>query len=216
MFNTDIHLTPTEWDSIIINELDTTSGGGIMMGCVAKLPDFIQRGKKAWLTHTQDLGLLIDSRQNYETFKSIMQAIHAQVLQYLHIPEHVHNYSTLIKVQAELQRGYVLALAIAIILNINLRSTDPESEAGLQAEANDFVGDILAYEAYAAIYRPLGGSYMAVALQSAWMGSTDPHVKAEVEAVLADYLTDFPLDHYAKPSDGLEKKFWLLHPRKPL
>lgn len=215
MFSTNIRLSPDEWESIIINELDPTSGGGIMMGCIAKLPEFIQRGKKAWLTNTQDLRLLVDSRQNYETFKRILEAIHTQVLQYLHIPEEIDDYNTLIKLQAELQRGYVLALAIAIMLNINLRSTDPENEPVLEAEANNFAGNILAYEAYAALYRPLGGSYMTVALQAAWMGSTDPHIKTEIEAVLTDYLSDFPLDHHVKPSDGLDTKFWLLHPRKP-
>ncbi|KAH8598413.1 hypothetical protein B0O99DRAFT_538505 [Bisporella sp. PMI_857] len=215
IFDAKIHFSPIEWETIVVNQLNGATAEGIMMRCVARLPDFIQRGKRVCLTGIVDEELLHSSRENYQIFKNLLEEILLQVIKYRDFPEGVFDYATLIRVQAELQRAYVLALSIAIILNINLRSTDMENSGQLEAESNGFANEILAYEGSAAQYRPLGGSYMSMALQSAWMGSTDTEIRFNVEVVLVEYLRDFPRDKDASCTDGLEAKFWLLHPRKP-
>lgn len=215
IFNAKIQFSPVEWDTIVVNQLDETTAGGIMMRCVARLPDFIQRGRKICLTGVQDAELLHESRENYQIFKNVLEEMRLRMIKYRDFPQVKFDYATLMRIQAELERAYVFGLSIAIILNINLRSTDIENVNQLEAESNVFANEILAHEGSAARYRPLGGSYMALALHSAWMGSTDPQIKTNIETVVVDYLRDFPRDKDASYTDDLEAKFWLLHPRKP-
>lgn len=91
------------------------------------------------------------------------------------------------------QTGYGILLFMVIVLNAVQRAyggvVDVES---LETQSAGFVADVLALSEQAMQYRPLGASATPVYLVAAYavLGGKEPE-SAKVEAILAEYQTDF-------------------------
>lgn len=88
------------------------------------------------------------------------------------------------------ERFYSFGLTVGVILACVLSAFDTEDK-GLISDMNSFANGIMALAHHARLFKPLGASYMQLCFQAAWVGTTDPLVRAEAEKEMAEYLADF-------------------------
>ncbi|KAJ5169235.1 uncharacterized protein N7482_004829 [Penicillium canariense] len=100
------------------------------------------------------------------------------------------------------QAGYTLVITLALILNTLLRAFDP-TNTFLTAESLSFCSEMIREAEAACRYRPLGAAYVALCLVVGCSAAEDPHQLARLQALLADYSTDF------KEIDWIERIMWL-------
>ena len=100
-------------------------------------------------------------------------------------------FSSLVVMQrSRYQAGYTIVITLGLILNTLLRALHPGNTV-LSAEASFFCDEIVLEAELASCYRPLGAAYVALCLVVAWAAAEDPHQLARIDAVLADYQSDF-------------------------
>ena len=182
-----------------------------MMRCLARLPDFMQRGRRICRGEGQDPELLHETRINYETLKTVLEGLRGRLAAVQNLastgPPELTPGS---QIHAHYQRSYALGLAIGIILSGMLSAIDTE-DTGLNLESTAFSKEIIALAEPAAIYRPLGASYMGLCLMAAWIGTTDCSTRSLAESALADYRGDFLHGQSTTPTEVLEQFYERLH-----
>lgn len=88
------------------------------------------------------------------------------------------------------QRFYTFGLTVGIILGCVLSAFDTE-DTELTSDMNSFADGIMVLAELSKMFKPLGSSYMQLCFQAAWVGTTDPSVKALAEKEMIEYLADF-------------------------
>ncbi|RDW69802.1 hypothetical protein BP6252_08822 [Coleophoma cylindrospora] len=192
LINPRICFSAEDWDLLVANDFKEPNDESQMIRCLAHLPRLMDRGKTALREHTGVQHVIMETRKYYgmlkvitQNLKSVLDAIHkAQVDGTSPSPE------LLPKAHAWYQRSHGLALGICIIFNCVLRALEP-NDIELDIEAQSFCDNILVLADEAAIYRPLGASYVPICLFAAWCGSKDETTRAIIETVLVDYRSDF-------------------------
>jgi hypothetical protein len=100
------------------------------------------------------------------------------------------------------QAGYTLVVTLALILNTLLRAFDFNNTV-LVTEAFSFCDHIIRQAEIACRYRPLGAAYISLCLVVGCSTAEDPQQLAHLQALLADYSTDF------KEINWIERVMWL-------
>lgn len=100
------------------------------------------------------------------------------------------------------QAGYTLVVTLALILNTLLRAFDPNNTV-LVTEAFSFCDHIIRESEIACRYRPLGAAYVSLCLVVGCAAAEDPRQLVQLQALLADYSTDF------KEINWIERVMWL-------
>lgn len=98
--------------------------------------------------------------------------------------------SATVLAHSRLQAAYTVTATMAVLLNSILRIFDPCSTT-LANEATVLCDDITAQAELASCYRPLGAGYMPLCLVVAWAASNDLLQMTRIEAILAEYQSDF-------------------------
>jgi hypothetical protein len=167
------------------NKLEKVSSAGQMLRCLARVPGIVECGRSA-LRHTQEAKLTElrdETRDLYNASIIILRDLHGS---YLAAARNSLLY-------ANFQRLYGLALFTTGLINCLLRSLSSELERdSLKVEAAHFASEVIVLAEEAAIFRPLGSSYMMLCLPIAWISTTDIATKRLVEKHWKDYASDFP------------------------
>lgn len=193
LVNTRISFTPEEWGRLVENELDDATPEGLMIRCLARAPNLMQRGRTA-LREQAGLQMLIsETRHQYQILTAILSGLRDRLdaLPELSSGDSSQFVTGRTRAHAHYQRTYGLGLAMCIIFNCVLTALGAD-DAGLDTESTRFCEDVLELADKAAVYRPLGASYITLCLMAAWCGSKDEATKAAVESALLDYQTDLP------------------------
>jgi hypothetical protein len=191
LLSNKIYLTPSEWKALVENPIDGVSLEGRMMRCLARVPDFMKRGKMVRNGEVDDLELLDEAKSNYQTVQTDLKELHDRLDEAKVSNEPLNSAFTL---HAYYERIYGIGLAVGIILNCVLSAIDNENTA-LALESERFSEEIIALSEPAKRYRPLWSSYMIMCLMAAWIGTTDSSVRLLAERALEGYQCDFPQRH---------------------
>jgi hypothetical protein len=182
-----INLTPSEWKAIVVNKLDGATSEGRMMRCLARIPDFIERGKKVRRGDYYDPDLLEEARSNYATFKAASEELHNRLDAAEKSNETLNSAFSL---HAYYERIYGFGLAVGIILNCVLSAIDVD-DFEITLESERFSREIITLSEPAKRFRPLWSSYMILCLMAAWIGTTNPSVTLLAEREIEDYQRDY-------------------------
>lgn len=217
LFNPKINFTPWEWKKFVENELDGVSYEGRMMRCLSRIPDIMARGRKTLKGNTKHQKLVDDVSDLYKELKVILAELHDrfEAVDELVNANGAPKTATLRQIHCHYQRTYGLALSICVIANCVHAAIDKENTQ-LIPDSLHFSKEIIAVADGAAIYRPLGASYVELCLVAAWIGAEDGLMRAEVEKSLADYQLDFANEESNKVPVGhleqLSRQLRLLDP----
>ncbi|RDW80927.1 hypothetical protein BP5796_05625 [Coleophoma crateriformis] len=192
LINPRICLSAEDWNLLVANDFDEPNDESQMIRCLAHLPGLMDRGKTALREHTDVQHVVLETRQYYGMLKVITQNFKntLHTIQQAQVDGNSPSPKLLQKAHAWYQRSHGLALGICIIFNCVLEALEP-NDIELDIEAQSFCDSILVLADEAAIYRPLGASYVPICLAAAWCGSKDEITRAIIEAVLVDYGSDF-------------------------
>ena len=166
------------------------------MCCVARVPDFIRRGKAALSGVTTDSALVDDMRENYEALKSVLPEFRVRLAN-LEARREIKASTSYLDTEMQFhtvhQRLYGLALAIGIMLNLALSSLDVISTTTLKAENEEFVVEILSIWRNIANYKPIGSVCLHLYLSLAWAGTSSVTQRQEIERILEELEAGFVL-----------------------
>lgn len=219
--NAKISFTPKQWKKIVENELDGSTCEGVVMSCLAKAPDLIERGTIA-LREGADLeGLITEANCQYVILKELLGDLYTILLSLEKVSAESRSPKTgygfcrpLPKIYAYHQRLYGFALTFCMVFNCILKALD-SNNAELDMEAADYCNIALDLAEQANMYRPLGSSWAILSLLGAWCCSRDDSTDAVVEGVLADYVLDFP-GHFPETPGKLRADLQFLYRRLSL
>ncbi|TVY80299.1 hypothetical protein LSUE1_G003918 [Lachnellula suecica] len=184
--NTRISFSPEEWTDLIESELDGTTSEGLMMSCLARVPDLLLHGRIA-LQEQGDLGVVIaKTRHQYLILTAMLTELHNLFSSVEKLPDNIRE-----RVRSYYQRSYGLGLSICIIFNCILKALEPMN-ANLDIEAARFCQEILDLAQKEIGHRPLGAAYISLCLVAAWCVNRDEATHGKVEMALFDYMGDFP------------------------
>lgn len=214
LINTRISFTPKEWRGIVENELDGASSEGLILRCLAHAPDLMQRGTTA-LREQAGLQMLIsETRHQYVILTATLSELHDRLNSVKEFRSSPHSATSLTRAHSHYQRSYGLCLAICIVFNCILKALDT-NDTDLDVESMCFCEDVLGLAEEAAMYRPLGASYITLCLMAAWCGSRDDATRVTVERILIDYRMDFPgalIEGYKVELEHTSQRLSLLDP----
>jgi hypothetical protein len=182
-----IRMSYWEWEQIVENKLDGPSHEGRMMGCLARVPELMRRGRRAMEEGHALVELQSEARCLYDAMKLDLGDLRDRFVK----QETVQASSMVaVMVHSHYQRTYALALAISSILNRILSILDP-LDISLAWEAAQWSDEIFVLAEKAALYRPIAASYIPLCLILAWGCSREDAKRSKVKAKLEDYLQDF-------------------------
>ncbi|KAF2835758.1 hypothetical protein M501DRAFT_941160 [Patellaria atrata CBS 101060] len=211
LVNPSISFSPEEWKTIVGNELVSTNHpGGRMIQCLSYIPSIMQRVRVAIEERNSLNDLVAETRIQYRIAKTTLVAL--QGLLYAD-PDQINAWTPATAssklIHAHYQRLYSTGLTITIVLNCILKAISG-SDGDLVVESTHFCKDVLLLAEAAAIYRPLGSSYMIVCLVAAWCNTSDEGSKANVEDMLCEYWSAFVGQDTQVPRKELERTSQLL------
>lgn len=193
-FNPRIKFTRDEWDALIVRHFDASQPSDQIMRCVARVPDFIRRGKMALSGITTDGDLVNDMRETCEDLKSVIPEFRtclADLEKKRDIKTSTSYLSARMQSYTFHQRLYGLALTVGLMLNIALSSIDVANMATLQAENEDFVAEILSIWRNIANYKPVGSGCLQLYMNMAWAGTSSMEQRQEIERILEEMENEF-------------------------
>lgn len=195
LVNPRIQFSPRQWKILVGNQLDEGTPEGRMMRCLAKAPDLMQRGRASLRGFVGLEVLISETRLEYRILKGILGEMEARYNSVNTVQDHGFSLLSSLPVQihAHYQRMYGLALAICLIFNCICKAIDPNG-FDLNIDSERYSKEVLQLAEEAAIYRPLGASYILLCLLAAWCGSSDKKTRKLVEVAYVDYRSDFPGD----------------------
>lgn len=180
-----------EWKTLVENELDGVSHEGRMMRCLARYPSLMQRGRYISKGKQGYPELLEELSAHHRTLKAILEELHTRLTAREGITANgITQSAVAMQIHSHYQRSYGLALVVCIISNCVLNAVDVE-DTQLGAESIHFAKEILALAEDAAIYRPIGASYVRLCLVAAWVGTADCTIRKMVEKAMVEYQRDY-------------------------
>lgn len=115
-----------------------------------------------------------------------------------------------------LRQAYGAILLFSVFLNRALRAFDTESTR-LAAESDFLVQEILINAGQFAEYKPMGASWIVVALSAAWIGTDDPSLKLRVQTFMSEFQVGLDICALERISQGFRElaKRRVLHSSHP-
>ena len=92
-----------------------------------------------------------------------------------------------------LRKTYGVILLFSIFLNRALRAFDAENTE-LATESDFLVQEILINAGQFAEYKPMGASWIVLALSAAWIGTDDPSLKLRVQTFMSEFQWSVGVD----------------------
>lgn len=205
LINPKICFTTDEWAILAGRDFSDESDESQMMHCLAHAPDLIQKGRMALQEHVDVTGLITKTRHYYSILQGVSRSLEDSVKAIQKRPyDGTSRRATLLaRAHAYYQRSYGLAISICIVFNCILRALETD-DTELDVEAKSLCDSTLVLADEAAIYRPLGASYVGLCLVAAWCSTKDEKTKAKIEEVLLDYRSDFPGEYAETLKSELE------------
>ena len=187
-------MTQQQWRDLVHSQIDIDTADGQMMNCLARLPDLMERGRRALRSPSlpsplSDIQKELRSLRDYfgphlkslrERWTDTDSSIATQYPDFLQQKGIIH---------AHFSRSYGMALAAGIIFNCILAAVGGSS-AELSQETSQLSDEVVTLAGVVDQYRPLGTIYMILCLAAAWAGATDPTKKAIVGTHLLSYQRD--------------------------
>jgi hypothetical protein len=112
------------------------------------------------------------------------------------------------KALARVQSAYSMLLTLALIFNSILRKWDSESYVLLQ-DSGAFCSSIIKVAEQALQHRPFGSSARPFCLITAWAVTDDPAKLLQIEALVAEYQSDFLSAAWMKMGLQLRQKLMM-------
>ena len=101
--------------------------------------------------------------------------------------------------------AYGMLMTMAMVLNAILRSFD-RSDVLLHSESEEFCDEALDLSKRVSQYRPLGSSYMPLALACAWAVTEDEVKRDALGDMMMEYQTDFESGRWLESAICLRKR----------
>ncbi|KFY02305.1 hypothetical protein O988_02232 [Pseudogymnoascus sp. VKM F-3808] len=189
LFNPKIQFSPSEWKTLVDNHIDENTFPGKMMRYVSHVTSMIRHGhlRKG---DSNDQKAVDELRTNYQTLKAGLKTYEDYMDSLKPIDKDLRKIAFDAHTYQLVERFYSFGLTVGVILACVLSAFDTEDK-GLISDMNSFANGIMALAHHARLFKPLGASYMQLCFQAAWVGTTDPLVRAEAEKEMAEYLADF-------------------------
>lgn len=198
LWNDEIEFTDPQWKQLVENQYDTDQRAeGVLMQALAKMPIYILRGRKV-IT-----GQCIDSTLAQEISNIYHQLIEDQEMlrgRLENLDRKIECAGPEAKLLGELRdsatRIYSFQFAVIIIAGCVLGVVSgftPE----LQRVLNWCAGKIYSYVPFCQQWRPLGSSYMLLAISMAWLATDNLDLRQKLENAYVEQHRDFPSMHSA-------------------
>ena len=182
-----VHFTQQEWNDLVTNGLDGTNVNGRMMQCLARIPNLLQRCKKALSCAPLLESTITELRCEIESLRQDCKAIIAELRDRL---DTFNMNPAPITLGAHIYASYLclcgMGLATGVILNCILDALDDDG-IRLCDESSHYSNEIFQLAVSAVKYQPLGSVAMISFLSVAWLGAPDSATKERVKALLSDY-----------------------------
>jgi len=205
LVNTKIRLSSWEWKTLMENEYDGVSHEGLMMRCLARYPDLMQRGRLICKGKKGYQKLFEELSAHHRTLKAILVALHGRLTAIEGIIANgIEQSAVIVQTHFHYQRSYGLCLVVCIISSCVMNAVDVK-DTQLISESTYYSKEILALAESAAIYRPMGASYVGLCLVAAWVGTKDCSIRKMVEKTMAKYQHDFAHGQVMMPTAELER-----------
>lgn len=170
------------------NHIDEGTFPGKMMRYVSQVTAMIRHGN-FFNGEISDMAAVNALRTNYQALKDGIMA-YKEYLRTLVPEKDVNRYAFDAQNYYLVQRLYTFALTVGIILGCVLSAIDTE-DTELESDLNTFANGIMTFAEEGKKLKPLGASYVQLCFQAAWVGTTDPSVKAEAEKEMIEYVDAF-------------------------
>lgn len=189
LINPKISFTPREWTTLIENPLKDSGAKHDMMTCLTHAPDLIQRGTIALRDGSNLDGLIAEARSQYQLLTELLNQLHGLYSTVREPPPYQFTVSPSVT-HCQLQRTYGIVLAVCLYFNCISKALEPDN-ISLELDSISFCEEVIDLADKAAIYRPLGASYILLCAMAAWCSSSDSATRITLEAILMDYGGDF-------------------------
>ncbi|OBT64795.1 hypothetical protein VE03_06494 [Pseudogymnoascus sp. 23342-1-I1] len=189
LFNPRIQFTPSEWKTLVDNHIDEGTFPGKLMRYVSQVTAMLRHGN-FFNGEISDTKSVDELRTNYQTLKAAIKSYGTYMESLKPIDKDVKRFAFDAQTYYLVQRFYTFALTVGIILGCVLSAIDTE-DTELTSDLNSFASGIMALAEDGKRFKPLGASYMQLCFQSAWVGTTDPLIKAEAEKEMVEYVESF-------------------------
>ncbi|OBT87208.1 hypothetical protein VE02_04872 [Pseudogymnoascus sp. 03VT05] len=189
LFNPKIQFTSSEWKTLVDNHIDEGTFPGKMMRYVSQVTAMIRHGN-FFEGEISDTKAVDELRTNYQTLRAGIKSYEEYLESMKPIDKDIKRIAFDAQTYHLVQRVYSFALTVGIILGCVLGAIDTE-DTELISDLNSFSSGIMALAEDGKRFKPLGASYMMLCFQAAWIGTTDPLVKAEAEKEMVEYVEDY-------------------------
>ncbi|KAL5348176.1 hypothetical protein ACLOAV_006656 [Pseudogymnoascus australis] len=193
LFNPRIQFTPSEWKTLVDNHIDEGTFPGKMMRYVSQVTAMLRHGNFFNGEISESDAISVDAlRTNYQALKAAIKKyeVYMESVKPEHIDKDMKRFAFDAQNYYLVQRFYTFALTVGIILGCVLGAVDTE-DTEITSDLNSFASGIMSFAEDAKKLKPLGASYMQLCFQTAWIGTSDPAVKAEAEKEMAEYVEGF-------------------------
>jgi hypothetical protein len=112
------------------------------------------------------------------------------------VTTHITNPPLQLRLLVVYQTAYGILLALTILLNAILRAFDDFNPTVI-GEASYLPEQVITLAEQVSAYRPLGASYMPLALMVAWAATTIPEQRQKLGMYLVEWQGDFGADYIA-------------------
>ncbi|KAJ6095721.1 transcriptional regulator family: Fungal Specific TF [Penicillium sp. IBT 16267x] len=212
LFNDRINLTQKEWNNLVTSEFDENTPEGRLLGCLARGPDMMRRGRQALQAGTDFTLVHAEILTSYQTCHENLLELKIRAVENDISSLDMTSFSKSAEKSvrdffyAHYQRSYGIGLVVTLFFNCMLGAlvmNDGEDDT-VSSDATELVEEVLALAERSVIYRPVGAAYLLICLAAAWAATSDPVLKAKVMVALNDYRGDFRVRDPVDLSQGLE------------
>ncbi|KAJ5650673.1 transcriptional regulator family: Fungal Specific TF [Penicillium longicatenatum] len=212
LFNDRINLTQAEWDDLVTSEFDQNTPEGRILGCLARGPDLMRRGRQILQTGTDATLIRAEILTLYQICQVNLLELKARAIENDVSSVDMTSFSKRAEkavrdfFYAHYQRTYGVGLVVTLFFNCMLGAlvTNAYDGDSVSADATELAEEVLALAERSAIYRPVGAAYLLICLAAAWAATSDPVLKAKVRVALNDYRGDFRMRDPTYLSQELE------------
>ncbi|KFY08359.1 hypothetical protein V492_06301 [Pseudogymnoascus sp. VKM F-4246] len=189
LFNPNIQFTPLEWKTLVDNHIDEGTFPGRMMRYVSQVTCMIRHGN-FFNGERGDEKSIDELRNNYQALKASLKRYETYMESLIPDDKVIKEVAFDAQTYYLIQRFFTFGLTVATILGCVLGALDTE-DSEIPSDLNSYATGIMAFTEAGKRFKPLGASYMQLCFQAAWIGTTDPAVKAEAEKEMCEYVDDF-------------------------
>lgn len=158
---------------------ESVGEGTSMIRNLARIPDFVRHPAL----------YLSEVKLSYPRLRADCQTVRIRLAKTMELVSSGNFDSPTMRMYANCQAAYGIALSMATILNSIWRAFDP-CDTSLVEDSASLVHEIITLAERASPFRPLTAGYIPFCLTIGWAATDDPSRKFEIEKYLAEYQTD--------------------------